>query len=395
MKGSVYKRKGKKTWEYCIDLDRGPNGKRNRKHGYGFTMKKEAEAEMRRIMHDIDRGRDPFPADMVFGPYSSNWLDHKRAEGLRETTIHRYGCLLRDEILPLVDRLQLREIRPAHARIVMDRMKERGLATATITQARAVFRGVMQQAVADQMIESNPVTAIKRPKQSRPKKAVPRPEQVKAVVELSKGTERESPISLGATTGGRRSEVGAVRWDDVDLAAWRMNVRQGLQWVPVGKDERGRTHRQLVFSHLKSEQAYRTVGLPAFVVERLQQHRKEQLERRLALGAAWADKWPTLDGGTVELNLVCDRGDGRPLDPDHLTKTFKKLAAQAGLAPDTTLHDLRHAALTQLGRDGIHPVIVCAIAGHSDPAFTMRVYQHAWEEGADEAATALGRALNL
>lgn len=78
-----------------------------------------------------------------------------------------------------------------------------------------------------------------------------------------------------------------------------------------------------------------------------------------------------------------------------MTKAFKRFAARAGLHPHTTLHDLRHAVCTELGRRGVHPLIVSALAGHSDPAFTMRVYQHAWDEGADEAAAALADALRL
>ena len=40
-------------------------------------------------------------------------------------------------------------------------------------------------------------------------------------------------------------------------------------------------------------------------------------------------------------------------------------------------------------------MIVSAIAGLSDPAFTMRVYQHVWEEGVEEGVAALGKAFDL
>jgi hypothetical protein len=46
-------------------------------------------------------------------------------------------------------------------------------------------------------------------------------------------------------------------------------------------------------------------------------------------------------------------------------------------------------------RNKVHPLIVSAIAGHSDPVFTMRVYQHAWEEGVDEGVAALVKAFDL
>lgn len=79
------------------------------------------------------------------------------------------------------------------------------------------------------------------------------------------------------------------------------------------------------------------------------EYRKEQMERRLEKGSEWVREWPTLAGTMETLDVVCDRGDGRPIDPDLVTKSFKKLAAKAGLDPKTTLHDLRHAVLTQLG----------------------------------------------
>ncbi|MGQ0671079.1 MAG: tyrosine-type recombinase/integrase [Actinomycetota bacterium] len=69
------------------------------------------------------------------------------------------------------------------------------------------------------------------------------------------------------------------------------------------------------------------------------------------------------------------------------------MALKAGFHPDTRLHDVRHAVATELGRRGVHPVIVSAVLGHTSPAFTIAVYQHAWQEGPAEAARALETAL--
>ncbi len=91
--------------------------------------------------------------------------------------------------------------------------------------------------------------------------------------------------------------------------------------------------------------------------------------------------------------LVCERGDGFFVYPDSFTSAFKRLAIKAGLHPDTRLHDVRHAVATELGRQGVQPVIVSAVLGHASPSFTMAVYQHAWQEGPSEAAAALEAAL--
>ena len=64
----------------------------------------------------------------------------------------------------------------------------------------------------------------------------------------------------------------------------------------------------LRFVDTKTSRTRRAVWLPAFAAERLRAHRTAQAERRLALGAAWCD-----------LDLVCESGDGAPIDPDSFT----------------------------------------------------------------------------
>lgn len=370
--------KGKRaTWSYVVELDRF-NGKRQRKTVGGFRTRKNCQHALAAALADLGRGRDPFPTDIGFSDYAARWLEHKAADGLRPTTRRRYAGLLDDPVLEEVRRLQLRSIKPAHIRRVIDQGQARGLAPRTVVQLRAVLGGVLKQAMRDGLIENNPVLAISRPKVARANKVVPTAEQVTAFIELSRGTEMAVPLLLAATTGARRSEVCAVRWADLDFASSRMRITRGLQWAT---DDKG---RHLGFTEVKSERARRTVRLLPGVVECLRHHRKAQTEQRLALGVVWQD-----------YDLVCERGDGSPIDPDALTKAFKRLAAQAGLDPRTRLHDLRHAVATQLARKGVHPHTVSTILGHSSTAFTMDVYTEEWDEGQEQAAAALGEAYKL
>jgi integrase len=92
------------------------------------------------------------------------------------------------------------------------------------------------------------------------------------------------------------------------------------------------------------------------------------------------------------VSLICDRGDGFMIHPDSFTHSFKRIALEAGLHPSTRLHDVRHAVATELGRRGVHSIIVSAVLGHASPAFTAATYQHAWQEGPSEAADALEQA---
>lgn len=206
------------------------------------------------------------------------------------------------------------------------------------------------------------------------------PDQTSSRIAALESAPTVSPSAvLSATTGARRSEVLAIKWGDVDLQAGRVRIMRGLHRVPSGNGL-----RDLAFLDPKTTRGRRPIGLHAVAVERLRQWRIEQAQRRLARGDKWLDH-----------DLVCERGDGGMLDPDAFTKAFKRIARHAGLSPRTRLHDIRHAVATELGRRGVHSVIVSAMLGHASPAFTASVYQHAWDEGAEQVAAALGEALSL
>ena len=313
------------------------------------------------------------------------WIDYQRARWIRTRTLEVYEGYFRREIVPVIGGLEIAKLKPGHVRAVLAGMQWRGLSAATITQARGALGSALRQAVEDGLIPANPVAAVKRPKQRRPELHWPTPDQLSALTEASKNTLWEIPVLLAAVTGARRSEILGISWDDVDFSAGTVFIRRGLQRVP-----RAQSGVSAAFTPLKTKRSQRMVALPAFALERLRRHRREQLERRSKPGSAWHDP---VDGRGEPVRLVCTRGNGYFLYPDAFTKAFKRLAGQAGLHPSTRLHDIRHAVATELGRRGGHSVIVSAVLGHASPAFTAAVYQHAWQEGPHETAAALETAL--
>ena len=334
----------------------------------------------------MDGGGDPSPELIGLADYLERWLEYQRTRGIRSRTLDGYEGYIRREIAPVIGGLEIAKLRPGHVRAVLTRMQQRGLAPATIAQVRSVLGSALRQAVEDGMISSNPVAAVRRPRGRRPEVHWPTSAQLGALLQASRGTVWEVPILLAAVTGARRSEVLGIAWADVDLNAGTVFIRRGVQ--PFRGADRTST---IAFTPLKTKQARRQVQLPPFALERVRRHRRDQLRRRTALGPEWRDP---VDERGEPLAMVCDRGDGSPLYPDSFSSAFKRLARQAGLHPATRLHDLRHAVATELGRQGVHPVIVSAVLGHASPAFTIAVYQHAWQDGPAEAAAALQAALS-
>jgi integrase len=383
MQGHVRKRR---SWEFIVDVGRHPlTGRRRQKSKGGFHTKKEAESALHEFIRYVEGGGDPSPERIELAAYLGRWLEYQRVRGTRPRTLDAYGGYVRREIVPLIGRIELADLRPHHVRAVLLGMQERGLSAATIAQVRSVLGSALRQAVADGILTANPVAAVKRPRMQRKEPHWPTSAQLGALLRASRGTVWEVPILLATVTGARRSEILGISWADVDLDTATILIRRGIQ--PVRGADRPST---IAFTPLKTRRARRQVQLPPFALKRIRRHRREQLKRRTALGARWRDP---LDERGEPLAMVCDCGDGLPPYPDAFTRGFKRLARRAAMHPATRLHDVRHAVATELGRRGVHPVIVSALLGHASPAFTIAVYQHAWQEGPSEAARALEAAL--
>ncbi len=77
--------------------------------------------------------------------------------------------------------------------------------------------------------------------------------------------------------------------------------------------------------------------------------------------------------------------------PNNLAKrTFKRALANAGL-PDIRFHDLRHTAATPLLLEGVQPLVVSEMLGHSSVAFTLATYGHVLAEMRKPARDAMER----
>ncbi|MBA2426414.1 MAG: tyrosine-type recombinase/integrase [Actinobacteria bacterium] len=383
MRGHVRKRR---TWEFIVDVGPHPvTGGRRQKSKSGFASKKEAESALHEFIRYVEGGGDPCPQRVWLAAYLDQWLEYQRARSIRPLTLETYAGYIRREIVPAIGGLEVAKLRPGHVRAVLTRMQRRGLSATTIAQARGVLSSALRQAVDDGLTTLNPVAAVKRPRIRRVEPHWPTPMQLAALLKVSRDTLWEVPILLATVTGARRSEILGISWEDVDLKTGTIAIRRGAQRLP-GREGRGR----VVFTPFKTRSARRLVQLPFFAFERVRRHRRDQLECRGARGTSWRDPLDELGEPVI---LVCERGDGFFLHPDSFTHAFKRLAALAGLHPSTRLHDVRHAVATELGRRGVHSVIVSTALGHASPAFTAAVYQHAWQEGPCEVAVALEEAL--
>jgi integrase len=166
----------------------------------------------------------------------------------------------------------------------------------------------------------------------------------------------------------RRGELLALQWGDVHLAGAEITIRHNLVMDETGN---------YVIGPPKTEASHRKLLLPADVVQLLrdlwtQEHREKVPPASIAFVFASAP------GGYVE--------------PRHLRRVYLRFMAQAGV-PVIRFHDLRHTAASLLIRQGVSAKLVADRLGHTDAAFTLRVYTHVFDDQRAEAALPLSRLL--
>ena len=110
--------------------------------------------------------------------------------------------------------------------------------------------------------------------------------------------------------------------------------------------------------------------------------RGAQMEHRLDFGELW------MDTGDVFTQL-----NGKPVDPDMVSKQFPKLVKGLGL-PHLTFHGLRHANATMALTAGISPKVISERLGHANIGTTMDIYSHLMPGMGAEAALAVEQLLD-
>ena len=178
---------------------------------------------------------------------------------------------------------------------------------------------------------------------------------------------RLEPLWLLTLCGLRRSEVLGLAWEAVDLEAGTVAIVQGRVAVAGGRTEIGPP---------KSSRSRRILPLPSDVIAALRALKATQAAERLALGSAYPHS-----------NLVAVHEDGHPIRPEYYGDEFHRLVKGAGL-PLIRMHDCRHTAASIMLDSGHSVSATAKWLGH-DPAMTLRIYGHVYDESLKSAGAAL------
>lgn len=280
----------------------------------------------------------PYFADWPLGEIDVRAVDAYRAHKVKESQARRQASE------------QGRPMRDEEGRAL------RALSASSINKTIDNLQWVLAIALEQGRIETNPAVGRRRrlKRSGRPTEHLDSSTQIEALLEAAIQLDRDRrcliddrhPIIVTLVFAGLRAhELSGLRWRDVDLDNARINVRRSK--TPAGL-------REISLLPVLADvlRRYRAASAPV---------RSEDLV------------FPTRSG----TERGKDNLRNRVLRPalvraDQLLEANEQPPLPAGL----TTHGLRHtyaSILIALGKD---PVSVMAQLGHTDPAFSLRVYTH-------------------
>jgi integrase len=374
MRGSIKKRGA--TWSYVVDLGTDPTtGRRRQLYRRGFATRKAADEAMTEALAEINRGVFVRPTKGTIAEYLTGWLD-SQTERVRPATIHSYRKLVNQRIVPGLGNVRLTALDAATIEAWYGRLRRSGgkdgrpLSPKTVACTAGVLHKALSDAVRLRLLRYNPATDARLPKRERPVAAAWSAGEAASFLEAVRD-ERLYPMwRLVLATGLRRGELLGLRWQDIDLAAGRLEV---VETRTVADGE--------VIGPPKTSAGARVLGLDADTVAVLTAWRKRLVAERLAAGPAWTDS------GRVFVDEL-----GAPPHPETATGWWTAAVTRAGVRR-IRLHDARHTAATLQLRAGVPVKVVTQRLGHADVSVTMSVYQHVTAQDDQQAADTLGRLL--
>jgi integrase len=230
--------------------------------------KAECRAALTKARADRDGGLVYDAGALKVEDYLRRWLSDSVKDTVRATTFERYEQNCRMHIIPMLGRIKLKELTPAHVRGLY-KEKLQDLSPRSVRYVHATLHKALRQAVHDGLILRNVTEAVKPPQIHREEINPLTPEQAKTLLETVRAEDDrlEALYVMAITTGLRQGELLGLKWDDVDPEAGTLQVRRTLTTAKGGP----------VLSAPKTKGSRRSVKLSQTARGALRSHLERQL----------------------------------------------------------------------------------------------------------------------
>ncbi|MCS5498196.1 site-specific integrase [Cnuibacter physcomitrellae] len=337
---------------------RTPNHRQTTKRG--FRTKRDADLYLASV--EVSKAKGEFieasAARERLGNLGTVWLASQTH--LKPSSLRPVEVAWRVHVEPVWGAVAVGDIRHSEVQSWISKLGASRGAT-TVLRAYGVLAGILDVAVKDRRLSSNPARGVNLPRKVRKKHVYLSADEVSKLAAAS--SERALLILVLSYTGIRWGEAAGLRVADLDLKRGRINVVENAVEVG-GQMEVGtpKSHKQ------------RSVPVPQSLTVPL---------RRACIGKQGSDLvFPGADGDYMRRTRVSAGS----------RSWFKTALANSDL-PAMTIHDLRHTAASLAVSAGANVKAVQRMLGHASAAMTLDVYSDLFDDDLDDVATRLDHVL--
>ncbi|WP_136054627.1 site-specific integrase [Microbacterium sp. K24] len=336
---------------------RKPDGAQTDKRG--FSTKRDARLFLSTV--DVTKARgeyiDPTDGRRLVSDMQPTW-ERARLGTLKPSSRAAMLTAWRIHVQPEWGARKVGTIRKTEVSAWIGEMTSRKSAQ-TVRRAVFVLSGILDVAVEDRAIGTNPAKGVDLPAKRRKEATYLSHKQVSALVSEAKYPEL---VEFLAYTGVRWGEAAALRIRNLDLPRHRALISENAVIVKgvyeVGTPKSGKN---------------RTIVFPEFLVPGLRKLVEGRDGSHRVFGDAQPPRYPHATSGWLVSAVSSCQFD----DPSF---------------PTITLHDLRHTAASLAISAGANVKAVQRMLGHASAAMTLDVYADLFDEDLGHVAEALARA---
>lgn len=376
--GGTIRKRSDGRWEarYTLGIDP-KTGKQIQKSVYGKTQK-EVRQKLTAITAEIDDGTYIPPDKTTVEQWLTIWLKEYMGDK-KYGTVRNYKNVCKYHIIPYIGRYRLSELKPYTIQALYNRLGreedgKKALSPKTIHNVHGVLSKALNQAVWNEMIQSNPAQLTTRPRKTRKEITTLSDEQIQKFGALVEQDNYRAILKFILFSGVRESEAIGLTWDCIDFD--RGTIRIYRQMLKRTKEAGGYT-----LASLKNDRE-RLLTPPPMLLSMLKEQKREQVERRMKAGPAWRG-WNSVEEQKTWFVFTTEFGNH--YCPQTVYAHFKKIARQIG-AEKANVHSLRHTYAVLCLQNGDDVKTVQSNLGHATAAFTLDVYGHVSEKMKQDSA---------
>ena len=327
------------NWRVKAYIGVGEDGKKKYK---SFTAPTKKEAEYMASEYLMDSKYKSAADKILFKDVMLNMIELKKPV-ISPSTYRQYMQYYNHSYFDSIKNTPVTALTDKQVQKMINGWVDEELSPKTIQNLHSIFLSTIKT------VDKRIVFDTKLPQKYKSDIYIPTDEEVSQLVKASIDTPLELPILLAAFMGLRRSEIIALKWDDIDFQNKKMTIDEA---TVLNIDNEPTTKKP------KSVSGQRTIDIPASVLDALNRHRTDD-----------------------NIQVV-------PLTGAAIYKRFKRLQKQLGMN-DFRFHDLRHYNASVMLALGIPDKYAMERIGHSSNAILRNVYQHTMKKKQSEFSSQL------